>query len=237
VKKYYTFHNLEKKGRLGNQLWQVASLIGLAKRDEAIPRIKPNWTYREYFNIPEEYYGHSPGEGYTVDLGKSYLQRYENFSFMKDDIISYLTPRINCPPVSGGAVSLHIRRGDYLKKPQSHPVLSISYYEAAITNIKARFGNDFLLYVFTDDPGWVWANVRLDVPELFYPSGKCHITDLTMMTKCRAHIISNSTFAWWGAFLSQSEVVYYPSVWFGEKYSNIDWRQMMPDWWCNVNAA
>ena len=104
--------------------------------------------------------------------------------------------------------SMHIRRGDYLTNPNHH-ALSMKYYNQAID----IFGQDSNFLVFTDDIEWFKSTK-------FYRKGQFNlistltknstILDLYFMSLCNRHIIANSTFSWWGAWLSGSNKIIYP---------------------------
>ena len=116
--------------------------------------------------------------------------------------------------------SMHIRRGDYLTNP-NHYALSMKYYNQAID----IFGQDSNFLVFTDDIEWFKSTK-------FYRKGQFNlistltknstILDLYFMSLCNRHIIANSTFSWWGAWLSGSNKIIYPINWFKDGRSSSD---------------
>jgi len=121
------------------------------------------------------------------------------------------------------SISLHIRRGDYADDPKTsklHLVCDISYYERAISYMLERFPG-LHLFVFSDDPDWVREYVPISVPLTFVSTGKGDRNrfrpsqELVLMSKCQHHILSNSSFSWWGAYLNSSsgKVVLAPNVW------------------------
>lgn len=120
------------------------------------------------------------------------------------------------------SVALHIRRGDYVSSTaaaQFHGLCDMSYYHAAINALKARFP-DIHVFVFSDEPVWARTNLVLDVPTRYVdanPPDQGHI-DLELMRQCRHHVIANSSFSWWGAWLCESgeQMVYAPGRWFAD---------------------
>ena len=113
-------------------------------------------------------------------------------------------------------VLVHARRTDYLK-PQNiaiHNPLPPSYYHNAFAEIKKHVANPFFVLV-SDDPSY-WDSVTIPGPNTRINEANSAIT-LYFMTHFKNYIISNSTFAWWGAFLSQHQnpLVLAPEKWFG----------------------
>ncbi len=105
-------------------------------------------------------------------------------------------------------VSLHVRRGDYANDPATrsyHGLASLEYYRSAIETIKEKASHP-VFFIFSDDIEWVKANLTLP-PLSFFVSDKSipDYEELALMSLCRHHIIANSSFSWWGAWLSQSE--------------------------------
>jgi hypothetical protein len=119
------------------------------------------------------------------------------------------------------SVSIHLRRGDYVaatKAGATHGTCDAAYYARAIAHLCALTGVSPRAYVFSDDPAWVRANLRLDVEMAVvgHNGPTAHYEDLRLMSACRHHIIANSTFSWWGAWLDarQDRTVIAPHRWF-----------------------
>jgi hypothetical protein len=139
----------------------------------------------------------------------------------------------------GRSVSLHFRLGDYKTAQATHPLAPPSYYERALAHVVASdAGVDQVLYFCEEeDLDEVTATVRRlaeGQPQLRF----CRLgqgedwEQLLCMSLCRHHIIANSTFSWWGAYLNPSptKVVCYPSVWFGAVTGH-DTRDLCPPEW------
>ena len=127
---------------------------------------------------------------------------------------------IQSKPIS---VSLHIRRGDYADNPkvmQHHLVCDIAYYERAIAYMQKKFSN-LHLFIFSDDLDWVKKNLSSADHATFVSSAKGSENslrpsqELVLLSKCNHHILSNSSFSWWGAYLNQSvsKTVLVPNIW------------------------
>lgn len=121
------------------------------------------------------------------------------------------------------AVSLHVRRGDYVgsvKGAAVHGTCDAAYYARAVETIRARAGIEPLLYVFSDDPAWARENLRpgAEMVVLDHNAASAAVEDLRLMGACRHHIIANSSFSWWGAWRNPSsdKVVVAPARWFAD---------------------
>ena len=126
------------------------------------------------------------------------------------------------------AVSLHVRRGDYVsnKKTNSmHGVCSLDYYRDAIKTILKRVENP-VFFVFSDDIAWIKNNLVIDAPSVFidHNSGMESYNDMRLMSLCQHHIIANSSFSWWGAWLgaNKNKIVIAPKQWFAQNRSTDD---------------
>lgn len=117
------------------------------------------------------------------------------------------------------AVSLHIRRGDYLLPKHwetTGSICQLPYYQNAIAEMNQRM-NHPSYYVFSDDIPWVRENLLLEnVVYVDWNKGEDSWQDMMLMSCCRHHIICNSTFSWWGAWLNPREdkIVIAPNRWF-----------------------
>lgn len=115
--------------------------------------------------------------------------------------------------------SVHIRRGDYVTDPRTmryHGVLSPDYYRAAVRRITERSPNA-CFYLFSDDLDWVRENLNLEQQHVLVDTnvGESPHFDMMMMAECKHHIIANSTFSWWAAWLSThpESMVIAPAQW------------------------
>ncbi|WP_195848950.1 alpha-1,2-fucosyltransferase [Providencia sp. wls1922] len=120
------------------------------------------------------------------------------------------------------SVALHVRRGDYISNKNAlamHGICSIDYYKNSIQHINAKLEKPFF-YIFSNDKLWCEENLT----PLF--DGNFHIVennsqeiDLWLISQCQHHIIANSTFSWWGAWLanSDSQIVITPDPWFNKE--------------------
>ncbi|MBL4585894.1 MAG: alpha-1,2-fucosyltransferase [Flavobacteriales bacterium] len=112
---------------------------------------------------------------------------------------------------SENAVALSIRRGDFLKYPL-HNTCSVEYYQRAIEKMQESIEKP-KLFIFSDDMDWVKANMKFDLPYVLVPEMTDHMEHIRLMENCRFHIIPNSTFSWWGAWLSTPKRVVAPQHW------------------------
>jgi hypothetical protein len=132
---------------------------------------------------------------------------------------------------SRNPVSLHVRRGDSTLPWEGKVVLPMEYYAHAISKIKERF-LDPLVFVFSDDMAFARENLPREARMVFveHNDDLASHEDLRLMTACHHHIIANSTFSWWGAWLNSrpGKMVIAPRHWFvgGKKYQTLvpcDW--------------
>ena len=222
------------QGGLGNQLFQIAAGAALSKRlgvefalhegQHYLPKQGNNinsyrhtllknikfkdlsnkefsthrWDSPRYLQIPEKdnqvLIGYFQSEKYFQDLKK----------FVKD---LFYVPKVKMPERS---VSLHIRRGDYLKFSEIHSILEVDYYRKALSMIQ-----DYShVYIFTDSD----VPFDLDIPNSTIIQEGTDVDHFAMMSSCSHNIIANSTFSWWAAYLNENDnQVIAPKQWFGPK--------------------
>lgn len=134
-------------------------------------------------------------------------------------------------------VSLHVRRGDYVSNPRTgatHGVCSLDYYRAAIRHVAERVRQPHF-FVFSDDIVWAQANLKFDFQCVYvqHNRGAESYNDMRLMSLCRHHIIANSSFSWWGAWLNPSseKIVVAPKKWFANE---MDVRDLFPAGWVTL---
>ena len=136
------------------------------------------------------------------------------------------------------SVSIHVRRGDYVSNSETrrvHGVCNLDYYKQCVSLITGKITSPHF-FVFSDDPGWVVENLRLDYPTSFVTHNDAtkNYEDLRLMSMCKHNIIANSSFSWWGAWLNANpnKMVLTPQRWFNDP--SIDTRDLLPDGWIKV---
>lgn len=134
---------------------------------------------------------------------------------------------------SGTSVSLHARRGDYVKNPKVlyyFGMCSQGYYEAAIKKV-AAVADSPTYFVFSDDIEWVKQNLPVGANAVFVKDPLITDTEeLMLMSMCNHNIIANSSFSWWGAWLNQNptKLVVAPTPWFDHQPFD---ASLIPDSW------
>ncbi len=135
------------------------------------------------------------------------------------------------------AVSLHIRRGDYVQNPvtlATHGLCRLAYYQAAIQTIADSVLEPYF-FIFSDDMAWVKANLKISLPYQYidHNQGMESYNDMRLMSLCQHHIIANSSFSWWGAWLNSSlnKIVIAPKQWFVHDENTCD---LLPQNWITL---
>lgn len=208
-----TYRPLGVHGRLGNQLWHIASTIGIAHAlgEQAV---FPPWRFRPYFSIPDAFFSDRVAvEG--EDLAPDCLQELKHFSAIEPFIRQIFTPsahtweaiaryhrRLVALP---NRTAVNIRRGDYLDLPDNYVQVSLRYYEEAMSITSPPY------LIFSDDIAWCRQNFPSDCT--FMPNNRDY-EDLMLIASCDAVISANSTYSWWGAWLSRGRRIF-PRQWFG----------------------
>ncbi len=122
------------------------------------------------------------------------------------------------------SIALHIRHGDYEDYPK-FGLCTKQYYQNAINMIENELDNP-KFYIFTEDHDWVDKNLKFSSPygiirfsEKNNTAGRGYAELLKLMSLCEHFIIANSTFSWWGAFLSENKykIIISPKPWFQDR--------------------
>ena len=127
--------------------------------------------------------------------------------------------------------AINIRRGDYLTFPTRHPVVSLEYINEAIKRLPPH---DYLI-VLSDD--FKWCKENIEGNNIVFPETYFDQDAMWLLSLCDHFIISNSTFSWWGAYLSQNlnKVVISPSTWFGPDVGE-DPRDVWCENWIKIDT-
>ena len=135
------------------------------------------------------------------------------------------------------AISLHVRRGDYMTFA-AHVLCDQAYYDAALAKVLDGLQGDPIVYVFSDDPQWAKDNLSLPCEKVVvdFNGPETDFEDMRLMSLCQHNIIGNSSFSWWAAWLNQTpgRRVAGPAKWFGDpKLSNPD---IFPHDWLRISV-
>lgn len=125
------------------------------------------------------------------------------------------------------SVSIHVRRGDYLKSSIYTGICTVEYYTKAIDYILQHIDGAIRFYIFSDDITWCKDNIGnllngYDCVYVDWNRGFDSYKDMQLMSACRHNIIANSSFSWWAAWLniSTDNIVIAPSRWQNTEYNN-----------------
>lgn len=137
--------------------------------------------------------------------------------------------------LTNNSVSLHVRRGDYISDEATnafHGACSMRYYNKAIGEVGNRI-KDPHFFVFSDDINWCKNEFAPNYPVTFVEKNK-DFEDLYLISKCKHHIIANSAFSWWGAYLSSNlnKIVIAPGQWFNK--ADLDTRDLLLNRWLKL---
>lgn len=235
------FSKLERKGHLGNQLFQIASTVGIAKSNNQEFGF-PKWSYSSFFEneLPieklekcdiykEEKFYYTPkkinignydldgwfqSEKYfDIELAKHY------FEFKKEFLNDLKTK--NKTVFSKKTILISIRRGDFVDHPDYFQ-LPINFYLNALIHNFPDWRERNLVILSDDDDYCKFHFSFLD--NVFFADHLSAIQQLGMASLCDDFIISNSTFSWWCAWLGEKEssIVVRPLQYFSEAKNKID---------------
>ncbi len=133
------------------------------------------------------------------------------------------------------SLCIHVRRGDYVGN-KNHEVVDTNYYAKGVEYIKNHAQID-KIYVFSDEIEWCRNNLSFELPVMFVGdnyAGRCGEEHMYLMSQCKNFIIANSSFSWWGAWLSQhkEKIVVCPKQWFTDTSVNTD--DLIPETWMRI---
>jgi len=196
--------------------------------------VQPLGSDVKYEGFPFEYEARSIAPNSILDgffQSEKYFGRHRqavldifDFSFISDEYIKTKYPFIGTKRTT----SIHVRRGDYLKNPFCHQPLSMLYYIKAMERLKDKTD---VFVVFSDDIEWCKQNFSNAV---FIENEKDYV-EVYLMSLCDNHIISNSSFSWWGAWMNKNEnkTVIGPQIWFGPGIGHRT-SDILPDNWIKI---
>lgn len=255
----YTFHNGFELERIFDLKIEVASKADLSQvlgRWQSIPLVrrvlckKPFSIFAGQRFVAEPHYRYWPALSQRVQ-NNCYLQGYwqselyftkhnelinNDFTFHGE--LGFESLRTAQSIRNNTAISVHIRRGDYVNNKKTlatHGACSLEYYHTAIKTLLQKYP-DAQLFAFSDDPEYVTQVLKPSYPGMIvvcHNSGLASFEDMKLMSMCNHHILANSSFSWWGAWLNRTPTkkVIAPKQWFANGTDTVDlipasWERM-----------
>jgi hypothetical protein len=254
-------NHLGNNGRLANQMFQYAFLKSMAIKHDADFVIPPSEIFGKHYylnvfssmddcfnlqcdraltnyptiqerffhyderlfeeppNINVNYYGFFQTEKYFKHIEDDVRK---DFTF-KDEI---LEPCSEFMSDNKEVIALHIRRSDYLSN-SNHPVQGLDYYEKALE----KFEDTIPVIIFSDDVDWCKEQKLFESDRFMISETNDTYQDLCLMSLCTHHIISNSSYSWWGSWLAKSKKTVAPQNWFSGDNINHNTKDLyLSDW-------
>lgn len=255
-----TFNMMGRYGRMGNQMFQYATLYSIAKTrgyEFGVPyQVKSENPYSNfclnecflnlsakdssntfvYKRAQERQFTYNAGifgiEDNTDIVGyfqsEKYFKDYKNQLLKEFEFKNQIKEKANdirCI-TKEPLISLHLRLGDYKNLVDKHPICTLEYYKEALDLLP----DDLLICAFSDEPELAKNLFDSLGKKYFTPESDDQFTDMCLMTLCDYHILANSSYSWWGAWLSESKKTIAPSDWFGKD-------ENMPKNWSDVYCS
>jgi len=217
-----TFLNLGKKGNLGNQLFQIASTIGIAEKNNQEYSF-PIWNYSQYFDfkfnvvkdrnftrIQERHYNFQQIEGLDGDFNLNGWFQTEKY-FENSDIKEVFRFKKHFEQnllhkysflFSKKTILISVRRGDFV----NNPIFFQLSYKFYLTALFTHFNNwkDYNIVFASDNITYCKKHFSF-LKNIFFLENLSPIEQLCLGSKFDNYIISNSTFSWWLAWLAEKE--------------------------------
>jgi len=180
--------------------------------------------------------GYWQSEQYFIDIEKCILDIFTPSQNLSHEDLTLASTMSKNP----ASVSVHIRCGDYLDNFhtwKTHYVCTPAYYKNAFHLMKEKlFPKNPHFHIFSDDPEWVKTNIEIPYPHTVVSNGKrIESHEISLMSKCHHHIIANSSFSWWGAWLNRDKkkIVITPPRWFNNSNPTPD---LIPKSWMKCSG-
>lgn len=189
----------------------------------------------DFFSINDNCYlfGNFQSERYFENY-KELIQKKFDFKIPLSKQNSFIADKIKITPNS---VSVHVRRGDYVNNANAIAIYytcTPEYYERAMKQI-ANEMEEPTYFIFSDDIEWVKNNLSFPKNSYFieHNNGLESYNDMRLTSLCDHHIIANSSFSWWGAWLNlkKNKIVIAPRLWFA---NGDDCSTIVPDGWLRL---
>jgi len=245
-----SFMYLGRFGRLGNQLFEIATTIGTAKKYDKDYYFN-SWKHNKYLETPiptsrfldieprsynEPCFHYKDINLLNIDNDwdlKGYFQSHKYFHDYKEyikkqfklhnDYIFYIENEYPFLVDETHTCSINVRRGDFLDFKEYHNIVPIGYYKDAIKELYGGDVSNIKFVVLSDDIPWCKENLPQGLGlDLTFIEDELDIIQLNILSYCKDNIMAASSFSWWGSYLNIHDDyrVIGPKKWFGPLYEN-----------------
>ena len=220
-----------QKAKLAQRVLRTPHLKSLRYKSFVVERHFNYWSGISQLEDNKYLYGYWQSEKYFIEFAENIREDF-TFKLPFSDQNAEIAEQIS----QVTSISLHVRRGDYVTNPKNVfiGVCSPEYYQNAIKHIKNTVAKP-VFFVFSDDIDWVKNNLALDKAAIFvnHNKGSESYNDMRLMSLCKHHIIANSSFSWWGAWLNPNpnKIVIAPKQWFAGRQDD---RDLVPTNWLKI---
>lgn len=269
------FNELGRKGNLGNQMFQFAALLGIARRHNYDFRVPPvdrsrihDYDLFKYFtmdSVSSLNIGYVPFRTHLTSIRhwpnssehvfsekfvntfpdnrnlNGFFQSEYYFLNVRDEVLANFRfhsehelqlERETGLHSLGPFIAVHIRRGDYLKRPDIHRVLGVDYYQTAL----GLLPKELPVAVFSNDLEWAKSQpLFCNDQRVRFVKTSHYGLDMLGISLAKHVIIANSTFSWWAAYLSSASSVVCPARWFGPKLEKRPLTGLYPESWNQID--
>lgn len=217
------------------RMWQIANRF-LPKRRTVVRESKDNKYSPEILDRKSStyYLGYWQTEKYFSDIRPQIIKAFQFPEINREDKNYTILKEIE----NKNSISLHVRKGDYLKVENTQGICTLNYYRGAIDYAIKNLRPDIFI-VFSDDIEWCRNNLDEyfgEIPSVYIDWNKDanSFRDMQLMSLCHHNIIANSSFSWWGAWLNQhkDKIVISPSCWM----KGTGWEDTIPESWIKIKS-
>lgn len=257
----FTYDEVLNYGTIRYTYWNT--FLNLLERFTTKDKTLTNHDVQQFIRYNERnfHYDELPNFGKVNVTLFGYYQSYKYFDFYKEHLFSLIDLEtqqnnmekyLNCKNINVDTdklISMHFRIGDYVDKPDYHPIMTYNYYSSAMRTLRDKKITSGIVLYFCENKDNDRVNIMIDQlknenKDFSFVKIDDYIPDweqMLIMSCCHCNIIANSSFSWWGAYFNKhrdtsSHIAIYPSTWFGPSLRTHNLKDLHPPTWICVTV-